>query len=104
MNYSIYERAIISVKRCGNSLEFYITDRRQTFFLMTTDYNPSVMSFYHNGVIFNKAVDRTLAKRNHKINKVMDRLWYAVKYLNNRKYTNNTCTVCDISPRSVRCA
>ncbi len=104
MNYSIYERAVISVKRRENSLDFYITDGKRSSFLMTADYSPSVMSFYRKGVVFDKAIDRTLAKRNHKINKVMDRLRYAFKYLNSNGYADNACTVCDITPQSALCA
>ena len=104
MNYSIYERAVISVKRRENSLDFYITDGKRSSFLMTADYSPSVMNFYRKGVVFDKALDRTLAKRNHKINKVMDRLRYAIKYLNSSGYADNACTVCDITPQSALCA
>ena len=51
MNYSIYERAVISVKRRENNMDFYITDGKRTSFLMTADYSPSVMSFYRKGVV-----------------------------------------------------
>lgn len=79
MNYKDFK--IYSVKRKDVDELYVVTPCGSSYYLFSSRHSGSAHRYYEKGVRYDRAVDFTAAKRNHKICSIMERIPAAVRYV-----------------------
>lgn len=64
-----------------NKLNFYIKVENECLYLFSQNFNQETYDFFKNGVILDRCLDYSSAKRNKGILRAMDRIHSAIRYI-----------------------
>ena len=74
--------AIIDCRTVANGrLGFYLSCRDWSYYLFSQAYDPSVYSYFGNGVSIDRSIDASRCKRNHAVLQAMRKLPAHIRYI-----------------------